>query len=711
MSKRSWRGLLSLSPSARERPRVRGRLEGLVGTAAHGWAMDRATPNRRVKLDVLLGETVVARGVADRYRKDLLDAGMGDGRHGFSIDLPPEYFDGKPCDIAVRDTLTGLVIPEPLVGKMLPPQPPGGFLLKGRQARAAINGMGASPDQTEMANPSSSGDAVQNGSFLKWSAPFRQQLANRRLVAADDWQVEATRQSPSVVVWLADVLIRDPTAGNRDGGELGYGLALLGTVSGTLRVYSALDKHVLSDGLSNNLEFFALPASALQSSPFKTGEAGPVINKITVVEQAAQADDPSDSELVCVIAGKQTLRSHGTRFSIRLDAAKRDRLRDRARALLEHPNSNLLLVFEFKSRADCVLASVSLTAAQDSPPQTERPLGLEDQNIAIQLPILRGLDHWSSTEVLHAPSARLGEGSQLPAKWSWPSGRCRSVEIIICVHNAIEDTLDCLRSLKECTRVPHTVTIVDDCSSPLTRERLRFYCSEAPWMRLVRLESRAGYTRAANHGLSKATAEWLVLLNSDTVLTTGWLEGLLEVVDANPEVAFVGPLSNAASWQSVPEVKSASGGWAVNSIPEGMSVQSFAEMVAGLSLQKFPTVPLLNGFCTMMRRDVIEELGFLDEVSFPVGYGEETDLCIRAQKAGYAMAVADHVYVHHVKSASFGSRTRGSLAREGQKRLLDKHPDVDIPALERELAETRPLIELRRRIREELSIRRTRQVG
>ena len=133
-----------------------------------------------------------------------------------------------------------------------------------------------------------------------------------------------------------------------------------------------------------------------------------------------------------------------------------------------------------------------------------------------------------------------------------------------------------------------------------------------------------------------------------------------------------------------------------------MTIDDMAALVAELSPRQFPEVPLLNGFCTMMRRSVVEELGFLDEVNFPQGYGEENDLCLRARKAGYRLALADHVYVYYVKSASFGSQRRNQLSKRGTERLLAKHPDADMHKLQQEMAELGALTELRKSLRRRL---------
>jgi GT2 family glycosyltransferase len=188
-----------------------------------------------------------------------------------------------------------------------------------------------------------------------------------------------------------------------------------------------------------------------------------------------------------------------------------------------------------------------------------------------------------------------------------------------------------------------------------------------------------------------------VLLNSDTLVTPGWLEGLLEAAAADPATAFVGPLSNAASLQSVPQVFDARRQFKANALPPGWTPARMAALVAGCSEKTFPQTPLLNGFCILMRRQAFLDLGGFNHGAFPSGYGEENDLCTRAVKAGMKLVVADHVYVYHSKSASFGAR-RSELAKAGSRALKALHPDTDYAALASEVLEDLALAALRRRI-------------
>ena len=110
----------------------------------------------------------------------------------------------------------------------------------------------------------------------------------------------------------------------------------------------------------------------------------------------------------------------------------------------------------------------------------------------------------------------------------------------------------------------------------------------------------------------------------------------------------------------------------------------------------YPAMPLLNGFCTLMRREVFDRCGLFDEDAFPIGYGEENDLCLRAGRAGYALLVADDCFVHHRKSVTFGTRGRKPLTRAGALELTNKHAGISLPALEQRMQDNPVLTRLRK---------------
>jgi GT2 family glycosyltransferase len=273
-----------------------------------------------------------------------------------------------------------------------------------------------------------------------------------------------------------------------------------------------------------------------------------------------------------------------------------------------------------------------------------------------------------------------------------------AADVVICVHNALNDVKPCLASVARHTPAPHRIILVDDGSDATCRSYLTAFARAHPRVELLRHDQAQGYTRAANRGLRHSTAEVVVLLNSDTIATPGWLRRLLACAQSDPAIGIVGPLSNAATYQSVPERAGPGGDWALNPLPPGWGPDQVAEAVATISWRAFPRVPFVNGFCFVIKRAVIEAIGYLDEETFPDGYGEENDYCLRAAAAGFSLAVADHAYVYHAKSRSYSPERRRPLAQAGNLRLRQKHGRDRIDAGVARLAAEPTLATLRHEI-------------
>jgi GT2 family glycosyltransferase len=261
-----------------------------------------------------------------------------------------------------------------------------------------------------------------------------------------------------------------------------------------------------------------------------------------------------------------------------------------------------------------------------------------------------------------------------PSSQSMPQESETSVDIVICVHNAVEHVRRCLESLVRCTDVRHSVILVDDGSDTACHDELTRYANSSLHYTLIRNEQSRGYTRAANQGLRQSRADVVVLLNSDAIVTRQWLDRLLECGSSDPRIGIVGPLSNAAAYQSIPKLFEENDVWSQNPFPDGWDLEDVAAVVSQIAPRVFPRVAFINGFCFAIKRPVIDAIGYFDEESFPEAYGEEDDYCLRAAAAGFTLAVADHAYVYHARAQSYSyERRRAALKRAGTAALLRKH--------------------------------------
>ncbi len=82
---------------------IQGYLDKVEGLYAIGWAFNKSKPDERLKVVVYVDDKPVAEGVADKFREDLLKAGIGDGRYGFEIELPEDIFDEESHEIRVLE--------------------------------------------------------------------------------------------------------------------------------------------------------------------------------------------------------------------------------------------------------------------------------------------------------------------------------------------------------------------------------------------------------------------------------------------------------------------------------------------------------------------------------------------------------------------------------------------------------------------------------
>jgi glycosyltransferase involved in cell wall biosynthesis len=184
------------------------------------------------------------------------------------------------------------------------------------------------------------------------------------------------------------------------------------------------------------------------------------------------------------------------------------------------------------------------------------------------------------------------------------------------------------------------------------------------------------YTLAVNSGLRaahEAGFKYIAQLNSDTLLTPNWLPPLLSVLDNNPRAGAVGPLSNAATWQSVPEIITETGGWNLNPLPAGATPDMMAKLVRLVSDGNPIEIPILNGFVILYRGQVFHDVGYMDEVLSPRGYGEENDFAFRLRQQNYTLWVAPNSYVFHHKGKSFNKEEYVTQIAVTKKNMKERY--------------------------------------
>lgn len=243
------------------------------------------------------------------------------------------------------------------------------------------------------------------------------------------------------------------------------------------------------------------------------------------------------------------------------------------------------------------------------------------------------------------------------------------VDIVLPVYGAHDDLQTCLDAVARHTdlRTHRLVVVVDgdpewraDWLDPL-RE-----LQPAADVLVLKNETNRGFVHSANRGMAASDHD-VVLLNSDAVVTAGWLERLQDAAASRADVATVTPFSNHATLCSLPEP------WVANELPSGYDVERFGELVTRVSAREYPCLPTGVGFCLFVRRRALEAVGPFDETSFGAGYGEETDFCLRCLAAGFVHLLDDATFVYHRGEASFGE-ARSARVDAAEIRLAARHP-------------------------------------
>lgn len=240
--------------------------------------------------------------------------------------------------------------------------------------------------------------------------------------------------------------------------------------------------------------------------------------------------------------------------------------------------------------------------------------------------------------------------------------------IVIVVHNEWMHTRACLDSIRLRTDERYELIVIDNGSDDRTREYLES-CSD---VRLIVNDTNRGFPAAANQGVAAAHGEQILLLNNDTIVTTGWLRRLLAALHGAPDVGVTGPVSNYVS-----------GPQQVLADYEDLSLlDGFAWERSKLHDGERTETDRLVGFCLLARREVFDQVGLLDE-RFGIGNFEDDDLCRRARQAGFRCLIAHDAFVHHVGSATFrGSGIDlGQVLRENERLYRDKWQSDALPLL------------------------------
>ncbi len=247
----------------------------------------------------------------------------------------------------------------------------------------------------------------------------------------------------------------------------------------------------------------------------------------------------------------------------------------------------------------------------------------------------------------------------------------KPVTVIVPVYGDWPSLKDCIESLQKYVDTSkHKIMLVNDCGPDAEEieQNIRAAIRDYPGFIYFRNPKNLGFIGNCNRAVMEldTTDNDILLLNSDTVVTEGFLEEMMYVLKASPKHGAVSPRSNNASIMTVPLSTATQKG-----IGKKKSYDVYKKIRP--HLPRFQEVPVAHGFCMLIRRRLIIKYGLFDTV-FGKGYGEEVDFCQRIAKHGYKSIVANHAYVFHVEAKSFSLETKAQLLEQNNKIIWERYP-------------------------------------
>lgn len=220
--------------------------------------------------------------------------------------------------------------------------------------------------------------------------------------------------------------------------------------------------------------------------------------------------------------------------------------------------------------------------------------------------------------------------------------------VVLLNWNGRDDTLACLESLKASTYSPLEIVIVDQGSEDGLVETVR---QREPQVEVFANQENLGFAGGNNQGMRyglEQGADYLLLLNNDTVVDEACIGELVSAAEANPVTGALGP--------KIYQLPLSDRIWSYGGIVDwGQNVASmrgFGQVDRG-QFDSLAKADFLSGCAVMVRREVVEAVGLLDEEYSPIYY-EDTDWGMRIRAAGYENVVVPSAKIWHKESMSMG---------------------------------------------------------
>ena len=253
------------------------------------------------------------------------------------------------------------------------------------------------------------------------------------------------------------------------------------------------------------------------------------------------------------------------------------------------------------------------------------------------------------------------------------------LSVIIVSYNVASFLDQALTTLKDSAQgLEYEVYVVDNASKD---ESVSMVSEKYPWVKLIENEHNLGFARANNQALNEITGRYVLLLNPDTVLRRDTLKTMVDFLDKHPEAGIAGckVINPDGSLQLACRRGFPTPGVAFfkmvglsNLFPKSKTFGAYN--LTYLDPDSVTEVDAVSGSFMMLRKEVLDRVGFLDEDFFM--YGEDLDICYRVKQAGWKVFYVPYTEIIHFKGESTKTVTTLKSIRDFYKAMqifVDKH--------------------------------------
>ncbi|MGL4877026.1 glycosyltransferase family 2 protein [Paraclostridium dentum] len=226
--------------------------------------------------------------------------------------------------------------------------------------------------------------------------------------------------------------------------------------------------------------------------------------------------------------------------------------------------------------------------------------------------------------------------------------------IVILSYNNCELTKNCIESIRKYTnKESYELIIIDNNSKDESVE----YLKSQDDLICIFNEENKGFAGGCNQGIDASSGDNILLLNNDIIVTPNWLDNMVKALYSSDDIGAVGPVTNFSSnFQQV-----------FVPVNHTMDTDDFFKEYNQSDTSKWEERLRLIGFCMLIKKEVVNKIGVLDEL-FNMGNYEDDDYSLRIRKSGYRLLLCKDTFIFHLGSASFSK-----LEEDRFRKLLESN--------------------------------------